>query len=113
MKNKKDRAGPEIISVSNDVGFRKSGDKPEYRCAEKIHGNRKEDTNDKIDQQKIIQECHGRLIAFFFTKPHWFWYENGCINTVDKARKQDHGGKHKKVNIGFDITAKIPGNNDG
>ena len=113
MKYKKERAYPEIIMIGLNIGFWKFRDQTKNGTSKKIHHNQEKDTNTQVNEKEKIEEAHSMLIAFIFPDTHWFRYEHWYIDAVDEAWEQDHGCKNKKINIGLDITAEIPGNNNG
>jgi len=113
VKNKKAGADPEIMPVGFNIRCREPGDQPKHRCAVKIHGNSEQQSNEQVHEPEKIQESSSRFIPFIGTDAHGFGDEYRYIDIVDKTREKDHGSKYKKVDIGFDIGAKIPGNDDG
>jgi len=113
MKNKEQGPCPEITMVSQYILFRKFRNEPENRTAEKIHQNREHKSDGQVNKPEIIQESHCRPFPVPAPQPHRFRDQHSSINIVDKSREQEHGTKNKKVNICFNITAEIPGNDDG
>ena len=113
MKNKEEGANPEIISIGLNISCSKFRDRCKNGRPKKVHGHGKHNTNNKIGQLEEIQEAHSCCITLLLPQPHRFGYQHGCINTIYEPGEKDHGCKNKKVDICFNITAKVSGNNNG
>ena len=113
MKDKEQRTRPEIIPVSDDICLWEFWDEPEDTGAEKIHPYRECDADGQVNKEEEVEETLCGPISFPFPQPHGFGHQYRHIDIIDEPGEQKHGAKNKEINVGLDIAAEIPGDDDG
>ena len=75
--------------------------------------NSEENADGGIYIQEKIEEVFGGRVSFPLLQAHRLGYQYRRVDIVDEAREQEHGAENKEIDIGFDIAAEIPGDDDG